>query len=390
MIGFLKNIFYHWPLAWLGAVIYRFPSREIFTIGITGTNGKTTTAELIAYILEKAGQKVAVSSSLRHGAAAMTMPGRFFLQRFLRKAVNDGCQTAVIEVTSQGIAQHRHRFINWGAAVFTNLSLEHIEAHGSFERYREAKIKFIGYAAGQRAKIFINKEDRNSRYFIGAVANPTLYGKSDLPSQLLGDFNKYNVAAAVAVARELGINEEIIKKAVAAFPGVPGRMEFVHSPTGEKPFAVVIDYAVTPDALENIYKTLKSYQLQPKKLICVFGACGGGRDRWKRPELGKIAARYGDEIILTNEDPYDEPAEKIIDQIAGGIYSDHSDAFGYSGRVYKIPDRRKAIEKAISLAQSGDVVIITGKGSERFIHLANGEKIPWSDKETALAIINKV
>jgi len=373
---------YHFFLAWLGAVVYRFPSREIFVIGVTGTNGKTTTVELLAYILEKAGQKVAVSSSLRHGAAAMTMPGRFFLQRFLRQAVANGCQTAIVEVTSQGVLQNRHRFINWGAAVFTNLSAEHIEAHGSFEKYLETKLKFIGYAAKQGAKIFINKDDRNARYVIEAAPDPILYGKSELPSQLLGDFNKYNVGAAKAVAEALGINEEIIKKAVAEFSGVPGRMEFIQ----KEPFAVVIDYAVTPDALRNVYQTLrrnpKSHPpaggLNPK-LICVFGACGGGRDRWKRPELGKIAAQYCDQIILTNEDPYDEQPEQIIEEIASGC-----------SQVLKIIDRREAIEKAINLAKPGDTVIITGKGSEKWIHLANGEKILWSDKETVLAIINKV
>ena len=373
-----KNNFYHFPLAFLAAVVYRQPSRRIFTIGVTGTNGKTTTVELIAFILEKAGQKVAVSSSLRHGAAAMTMPGRFFLQRFLRRALADGCQTAIIEVTSQGALQHRHRFIQWGAAVFTNLSAEHIEAHGSFENYREAKLKFIGYAAQQGAQIFINEDDRNTRYFIEAVPNPVLYGKSDLPSQLLGDFNKYNVGAAVAVAKGLGIDEEIIKKAVAEFPGVPGRMEFIQ----KKPFTVVVDYAVTPDALRQIYQTLRaiSHPELPTRLICVFGSCGGGRDRWKRPAMGKIASELCDQIILTNEDPYDEPAEQILDEIGSGI----------NRKYEKILDRREAIRKAIGLAQPRDTVVITGKGSERFIHIANGEKIPGSDKETVLAIINKV
>ena len=374
---------YHYLLAWLGDLIYRRPSRKIFVLGVTGTKGKTTVLELIAFILERAGKKTAVSSSLRYLHSAMTMPGRFFLQRFLRQAVKNSCDYALIEVTSEGVRQHRHRFINWDGAMFLNLAPEHIEAHGSFEKYRKAKLDFFRHHSGKIKTFFINKDDSNARYFIDAARDGqvVLYGKSDLPSQLPGEFNQYNISAAAAFARSQGIDEEVIKKAVAEFPGVPGRMEFIQ----RQPFAVVIDYAHTPDSLREVYRTLRSKSANPEsamrdpKLICVLGAAGGGRDKWKRPEMGKIASQYCDAVVLTNEDSYDETPEEIIFQIENGL-ANHKNYF-------KIIDRREAIKKAIGLARPGDMVVVTGKGNESWIHLKKGKKIPWSDRGVVLELL---
>src|SRR3989344_763248 len=227
LLNYLKNNIYHLALAFLSAYIFRFPSREIFVVGITGTKGKSTVLELIGFILEKAGKKVAISSSIRNGESSMTMPGRFFLQKFLRRAVNNNCDYALIEVTSQGVLQNRHRFINWRAGIFTNLSPEHIEAHGNFERYRKAKLAFFRYLIKHNQKLFfINNDDKNANYFINELKEGEiiLYGKSDLPSKLIGEFNKYNIGAAVAFARSQKIDEDIITKAVAEFSGVPGGM----------------------------------------------------------------------------------------------------------------------------------------------------------------------
>ena len=376
---------YHTVLAFVGACIYKFPASRVFVIGVTGTKGKSTTIELINAILEAAGKKTAILSSVRVKISDQsksnpfdnTMPGRFFIQQFLSEAVGADCQYAIIEVTSQGVAFNRHLFIYWRAGIFINLSAEHIEAHGSFEEYRQQKLKFFRYTRSLGGRIFVNKDDRNSRYFKEAAGEEViLYSKSELPSQLAGDFNKYNIGAAAAVGQWLGINEKIIQKAIAEFPGVPGRMEFIQ----KKPFVVVVDYAHTPDSLRKVYETLRaiSHPEIPTKLICVLGSAGGGRDRWKRPEMGRIASEMCDQIILTNEDPYDEHPEEIIEQIASGIHSGH---------IHKILDRREAIKKAISLAQSRDTVVITGKGSERWIHLANGQRLPWSDKETIEAVI---
>ena len=370
--------FYHFLWALGGAVFYGFPSRKIFVLGVTGTKGKTTTLELINAILETAGKKTALLSSIRikigvesrKNLLGNSMPGRAFIQKFLRQAVRSGCQYALIEVTSQGVLQYRHRFIKWDAALFTNLKPEHLEAHGGFENYREAKLKFFRYVKNKL--FFINQDDENARYFEAAAKNGKIikYSSYNLESNLFNDFNKKNLAAAVAFAKSQDISEEIIKKALANFSGVPGRLEIVQ----EKPFKVIIDYAHTPDSLEKVYQTLENWKLkiENSRMICVLGSAGGGRDKWKRPKMGEIAAKYCQEIILTNEDPYDENPQEILNQIEAGM----------NGKNFsEILDRREAIEKALFLAKNGDTVIITGKGCEPYLHLARGQKIPWDERK---------
>jgi UDP-N-acetylmuramoyl-L-alanyl-D-glutamate--2,6-diaminopimelate ligase len=373
---------YHFILAFLGALIYAFPSKKITLIGVTGTNGKTTTTEMIAEIFEKAGKKIALLNSIRFkigekeeiNKLRMTMPGRFFIQRFLKKAKKEGCEYAIIEVTSEGIKQHRHRFLDFKVAVFTNLAPEHIEAHGSFEKYREAKLKL--FEATKEIHV-INIEDKNADYFLKIpVKKKITFGlktgdfnlkNTDIKIQIPGEFNLYNALAAFSVAKTLGIKEEIIKEALKEFKGVPGRMEEVIS----KPFKVIVDYAFTPNALEKVYQTLAS-KLGNKnsQLICILGAAGGGRDKWKRPVLGELAAKYCNEVIVTNEDPYDEDPWQIIEEVAKGT----------NGKARKILDRREAIKEALKLTKEGDIVIITGKGAEPSI-VEKGKKIPWDDRK---------
>jgi len=390
---------YHLIWAWLGVLLYSFPSRRIFVIGVTGTKGKSTVVELIGHILKTAGRKTALISSLGIEIAGVrenkpldnTMPGRFYLQRLLRRAVAAGCQYAVVEVTSEGVVMNRHRFIDWRAAVFLNLHPEHIEAHKGFEKYREAKLAFFRYAnrpiriRSSQGVNFINEDDENADFFVEAAGGGRVvfFRKSELASRLVGKFNKYNLGAAVAVAENLGVDEETIRKAVIDFPGVPGRMEFVQ----KKPFAVVVDYAHTPVSLEEVYQALRG-SAGGRKLICVFGSCGGGRDQWKRPVLGKIAAQYCDKIILTNEDPFDEPPIAILDQIERGLLENQKSEIK-NQNYWKIVDRKKAIEQAIGLARPGDAVVITGKGSEEYIRVAGGQKIAWGDQQTILDILRK-
>ncbi len=408
---FLKGI-YHFLLAWLGSVVYRYPSRELFALGVTGTKGKSTTLELINVILEAAGKTTALLSSVRvkvgpeseKNQTDTTMPGRFFIQRFLRQAVNAGCEIALVEVTSQGVSQHRHRNIAWDAAVFLNLHPEHIEAHGSFEAYRAAKVQFFRDAArSPKANkfFFVNSADPAADFFTRAAtagkvvpwsAEKFLKVELGANPHALGpwfeaQFNLEDAAAASAVAREIGVPWDTAKAALANFRGVPGRFEWVQA----EPFGVVVDYAHTPDSLEAIYRTLKEYLVKRQakgtaetaslndKLICVLGSCGGGRDKWKRKEFGKIAAKYCGRIILTNEDPYDENPEKILEQIADGISRD-ANVHGEE-HCMKILDRREAIKKAISLAKPGDIVVTTGKGSESWMHLRKGAKIPWNERQ---------
>lgn len=371
---------YHqfWPL--LGAVIYGFPTKKIKTIGITGTNGKTTVVHLATEILEKAGYKVASVSSLRFkigekewkNELKMTMPGRMKIQRFLRQAVNAGCQYVVMEVTSEGIKQYRHKYIDFDVAVFTNLTPEHIESHGGFENYKKAKGELFKVA---RACV-VNLDDKNAEYFSN-LCRGKKYGYSvrsgdiDIKTPLPGEFNLYNALAAAYVGLSQGVDMQIIKNALENTKGVSGRMEVVV----KEPFTVIVDYAHTPDALEKVYKTIKEgYKLKAKsyKLICVLGAAGGGRDKWKRPEMGRIAARYCDEVILTNEDPYEEDPGYILDQIESGLSGIHN--------YYRILDRKEAIKKALQDARHGDTVIITGKGAEPWM-MTKGGKIPWDDRE---------
>ena len=424
--SFLLN-WYHFSLAFLGAVFYRFPSKKMMVIGVTGTNGKTTVVDLVTRILEEAGYKVASLSSIKFrmdekewpNTLKMTMPGRFKLQKFLRQAVNSGCQYAVLEVTSEGIKQHRHRFIDFDVAVFTNLTPEHIEAHGSFEKYRQAKGRLFQATKGVH---IINLDDENREYFLKFPANqkwgyslkksqklledhrlvsgtiiserqPLIFSvdQVEFKLNLLGKFNISNALAAICVGLSQKVDLEISKLALEKIEVIPGRMEEVIS----QPFKVFVDYAFTPNALEKVYQTLiANYKLPINKLICVLGAAGGGRDKWKRPVLGEIAGKYCQEIIVTNEDPYDENPLEIINQVASGAENISLNQFTGASQpepaVLKILDRREAIRKALNLAQAKDIVIITGKGCEPWISVAGGKRIPWDDREVVREEFNKL
>jgi len=403
--------YYHLTLAFLGAVIYGFPSKKLIIVGVTGTNGKTTVVEMITYILEEAGFKTALSSSIRFKIGSeewpntlkMTMPGRLKIQKFLRQAVNAGCKYAVLEVTSEGIKQYRHKFIDFDAAVFTNITPEHIERHGGFEAYKKAKGKLfqsLGEGSKKKTTCIVNLDDPNADYFLqfpakekfgyrikdeyfksfqGRIVEAKNYNlmnnglkftveEKEINLNLLGKFNIYNSLAAISFGLSQGIDIETCKRGLEKVQGIPGRMEIVN----KEPFSVVVDYAHTPAALENVYKTLND-----SRLICVLGAAGGGRDKWKRPELGQIAANYCQKIILTDEDPYDEDPKQILSEIKNGI----SIANFEEADLYEILDRKEAIEKAMQLAGAGDTVVITGKGSEPWMCVANGKKIPWDDRK---------
>ena len=375
MIKRLKNI-YHYLLAYFSNALYGNPSKDLYVVGVTGTKGKSMTTELIATALNACGKKTVIISSVHvvigdretKNTTGNTMLGRGRMQKVLKSALREGCEAAVIEVSSQGIVQHRHEFIEWDAAVFTNLHPEHIESHGGFEKYREAKTDFFRYVASSPKEgktFFINKEDENSGYFEDAAGrNDKVFFK--------GAFLKANYAAAMAVAENIGCDPKVAEKALIDFKGLPGRVETVIS----EPFKVVVDYAHTPGSLEEVYKWAAlplKIGGNDKRLICVLGSAGGGRDVWKRPKMGEVAARYCDEIIVTNEDPYDEDPIAIMEEVAKGAEQ--------SGKeVIRIVDRQEAIDKAVSSASEGDAVIITGKGSEPYMHLAKGKKLAWSDR----------
>ncbi len=406
---------YHASLAWSGAVMYGFPSRSMKVIGVTGTKGKSTTVFLISKLLEGSGESVAAIGSLGFkikdkewpNNLKMTMPGRFKLQKFLSQAKKAGCKYIVLEVTSEGIKQKRHLGIRFDCAVFTNLHKEHLESHGSFENYYKAKQELFEKTDNVHV---LNADDENLKLFSGFHAKRKIFygigvlgvGHRPLVGNSVGDmrpenvelgegrssfevygtkfdinfggrFNVYNCLAALAVGAMYNIDLPAARPILEKIESIKGRMEFVR----KEPFAVVVDYAHTPDSLKEVYKTLKPAN---KRLICVLGAAGGGRDKWKRPEFGKIASMYCDRIILTDEDPFDENPAKIIQDIRSGIPKEKALA------VKEILDRREAIKVAINMAQEGDVVVITGKGSETSMAVAGGRKIPWSDRDIVLGL----
>lgn len=384
---------YHWGLSNLGAARYRWPSRSMKIIGVTGTHGKSTTVLMISKIFEEAGYRVAAIGSLGmkiadkewENTVKMTMPGRMKLQHFLAEAKAADCQFVILEVTSEGLAQMRHIGIQFDCAVFTNIGKEHIESHGSFEKYIEAKQKLF-----RRTKniIVLNGDDPYvERFSKFDAAKKLKYGweRGDMVAlevkpqlQVPGRFNIYNALAALTVAKAYGLDIMRAKDVLEKIAVVPGRMEFAQ----KEPFAVVVDYAHTPDSLEAVYKELKSWT--HGRLICVLGATGGGRDKWKRPVYGEIASKYCDEIILTNEDPYDEDPLDVINQVEAGITEAKKPITNI------ILDRRAAIEAGIRHAQPGDSVIITGKGSEILMAMANDMKIPWSDRDIAQEILGQL
>jgi len=391
---------YHKALAYTGALAYGMPSRKLTIIGVTGTKGKSTVVHLTAKLLEAGGHKVAALGSLGFkigdetwpNELKMTMPGRWKLQHFLRRALKAGVTHVVMEVPSEGIAQGRHLGVRFDGAVFTGLHREHLEAHGSYEKYRAAKEVLFRVTPNIHV---INADDDESqrfgsyraakRIFYGIGAGEmraadlqvtahgstfSLYGR-EFHIKLGGRFDVYNALAALSVAAMYGVDLPTAKPVIESVEFIPGRLEWIQS----EPFGVVVDYAHTPDSLRAVYETLKP---ESERLICILGAAGGGRDSWKRKEFGEIAEELCNKIILTNEDPYDENPEKILDDIKEGI-SETGKA-----KVETILDRGEAIKAALTEAKNGDIVVITGKGSETSIAVAGGKKIPWSDKQTVI------
>lgn len=390
---------YHLTLSYSGAWLYGFPSRKLIVIGVTGTKGKSSTTEMIRAILEAEGLKVAALGTIRFSIAGkeepnlfkMTMPGRFFVQSFLARAVSAGCTHAVIEMTSEGARQHRHRAIEMDALVFTNLSPEHIERHGSFEKYAQAKLSLAEHLMRSRKRpriIVANAEDAYGERFLafpaevkrsfaleGAAiesqsADGTVFSykgmRYELP--LPGLFNVANALAAIEVTGALGVMPAQAHDGLSTLMRIPGRAERVR--LGQA-FEVVVDYAHTPDSLRAIYE---AFPPKSGKRICVLGNTGGGRDTWKRPVMGKIADEYCDEIILTDEDSYDEKLEDILAAMQEGITV-------HAPRT--IANRREAIREALRGARDGDVVLITGKGTDPYIMGPRGTKVPWSDRAVA-------
>ncbi len=406
-------LFYHRMLAVLSDWIYNSPSHKMIVIGVTGTNGKTTVCHMIRDILEVGGSRVGMTTSIDfqdgkrvwENNTKQGMPGRFQLRKLLSQMVKNKCDYAIIETTSEGIKQFRHYKIDYNIAVFTNLTSDHIESHGSWEAYRQAKEElFKIVSARDDGASIINLDDPSAEYFLQYRAkkiygygldlermenskitdaifaeNITLYPEGSVfrvsdrlySLALPGKHNIYNALASLCVGRAQSVPDELIQKALARFNGLPGRLEEIPSHKG---FRIFVDYAHTEDALEKVYETLQ--RMPHKRMIAVLGATGGGRDKKKRPELGRLAAQYCDLVFVTNEDPYDEDPQEIINQVFAGVI--------VVGKIenkncWRILDRGEAIRTAIQNARKGDIVIITGKGCERVMATRRGF-VPWDDR----------
>jgi UDP-N-acetylmuramoyl-L-alanyl-D-glutamate--2,6-diaminopimelate ligase len=402
--------YYHYLLAIIGNTMYGFPSRKIHVIGITGTKGKSSTTEFVNAILEAKGYKTAVLSTItfkigndvRPNKFKMTMPGRFFVQKFLYDAVQSGCEYAIIEMTSEGARFYRHKGIAIDTLIFTNLSPEHIESHGSFNNYLNAKLrlaKAVAKSSKSVRRIIANRDNQYGAHFmiydvdhnvpyslkeleiIKQDENESVvsYNGTSITIPLSGTFNIYNALASIKYAETQEIDLETIKRGIESLKQIRGRVEKV-TVGNEQNFTVVVDYAHTDDSLKKLYETFKQGAVRDGgKMIAVLGGTGGGRDTWKRRVMGAIADEYCEEIILTNEDPYDEDPEKIVAEIKEGI-TKHS--------VKVIMDRREAIRDAIHSAKKYDVVLITGKGTDPYIMGPNGTKEVWDDATVAREELN--
>lgn len=388
---------YHRLLANLGAFLYGYPSIKMVVIGVTGTKGKSTTSYFIAKILEEAGYKAGLTSTALFkigekewlNKTKMTMLGRFALQKLLKNMVEAGCKYVVVETSSEGILQSRHIGIDYDVAVFTNLTPEHLESHGGFENYKKAKGElFKQLSKSVRKKIngkevekiiVANGDNEHSKYFLSFNADKKIkFGFQELgfKMNILGKMNVYNALAALSVAKVLGIDLKIAKKALQNIKNVPGRMEFIEE--GQN-FKVVVDYAHEIESFKQLYETIE--KIPHKKIIHVFGATGGGRDKSRRPKMGEIAEKNADILIITTDDPYDEDPAKISDNVIEGVRD--------KKKVLNIVDRKEAISRAIEIAEKNDIILITGKGSEQAMVVKGGKKIPWDDREIVRKFLRK-
>jgi UDP-N-acetylmuramoyl-L-alanyl-D-glutamate--2,6-diaminopimelate ligase len=390
-------------LAWLAADYFGHPSRQMQVIGITGTNGKTTTAYLVNAIMEAAGIRCGLMGTVTYRIgdtafeATRTTPEAPEVQGFMRQMVDAGCGACVMEVSSHALALHRVDGIAFAAAVFSNLTRDHLDFHGDMETYFGAKRRlFELLPAG--APALINLDDPRGVALVDVARTPVTYaitrpadvtpgplsyaltglqfeirtpqGTVNVQSRLVGRPNVYNILAAVGVTAALGVPLEAIERGLAALPGVPGRFEVVSTP--EDDVTVVVDYAHTDDALRNLLETARA--MATHRVITVFGA-GGDRDRTKRPLMGMVAARLSDVVVITSDNPRSEDPSRIIEEVKRGAEPETRRS---NAEVLSIVDRAEAIARAVRVASSGDVVLIAGKGHEKYQEI-NGRTQPFDD-----------
>lgn len=390
----IKNI-YHLIQAILANIIFFFPGRGMQIIGVTGTDGKTTTASLLYHILTEAGYKTAIISTVSaiiNGKTYdtgfhVTTPTSFAVQSYIRKAKLAGVKYLILESTSIGLHQNRVFGVPFTIGILTNITNEHIDYHKTYDKYVKAKARLFQSSKvailniDDKSYSLITKYLKNKKIITYGLDENTDYNPSKFPfeTKMIGTFNIYNSLAAIAAAKELGIKDEVIRKNLKSFRPPTGREEIVY----DKDFKVIIDFAHTPGSFEAILPEIKKLKTNNKsRIIHIFG-CAGLRDHYKRPAMGKISSRFCDIIILTSEDPRTEDIYQIDNEIAQGILPNFP-----KNNLYKIPDRQSAINKAISLAEKGDIVITTGKAHESSMNYGQGE-IPWNEHNAVKTALNE-
>ena len=452
----------HKARAFLAAVVYRFPGKKLRVIGVAGTKGKTTTVNMIAKILEENGNKVAMLSTANFqigdrkwlNDVKLTTTSPFYFQKFLKKAVKEKCNYAVVEISSHGLVQYRHWGVSYKTVALTNMMSDHLDYHKTYANYKNSHNALI---TRDLENFIINYDDDDLKSFLDKhtsspsqegsyerISKPYVFSlkgyqeikdvnlvkaesiilnergseftiffsprrslsaedcdeqvrdslqssaerlqrggilgdkKENIKLPLIGEFNIYNSLAAASVGLAEKIDLNIIKKAFESMRNIPGRLEKIDE---GQDFEVIVDYAHSPDSLKSVYKTVKPYI--KNKLIVVLGGTGD-RDKTYRAKGGALADEYADIVIITNEDPYSEDPEKIIDQVMSGI---KNKTLGEN--LFRISDRKEAIKKAIILAKNGDLVLITGKGAEQFM-ICGEQKIPWDDRKIAREAIRNL
>ena len=408
---------YHYLRAVFAAARYGWPSRKMAVIGVTGTKGKTSTANIIWSCLNSARLKTGLigTANIRIGNQEslnkyhMTMPGRLILQGLLGQMVKAGCKYCVVETTSEGIKQWRHKGIDYDTAVFTNLTPEHLQAHGNFESYKKTKGKLFASLAkskrkiigGQKIKklIVVNNDSSHKDYFLNFEADKKItfgfgegadYTAENIKADtigvsfsvrgesyrlgIMGIFNVYNAMPAVIVGYEAGLSAEAIRKGLADLKLIPGRVELMDEGQG---FTVIVDYAHEKESMKVLLEMALAMKPTSAKIIVLLGAEGGGRDKAKRPIMGQLAAQMADIVIVSNVDPYDDEPQQILEDIAAA-----AEKFGKARgqNLFVIEDRRRGIIRALELARPGDIVLITGKGAEQSM-IIKGHRIGWDDRE---------
>ncbi len=414
-----KELFlvYHYFTAIFATLYYRFPAKKMIIIGITGTKGKTSTANFIWTCLTAGGYKTGIISTanIRIGEKEylnkyhMTMPGRFVIQKLMDEMVRSGCKFCIIETTSEGLKQYRHVGVYYDIAVFTNLSPEHLPSHsGSFEKYKIAKGKMFKALSSHKKTIngkeikkiiIVNNDDECANYFLKfkaynkitfAVKNKADYIANNIKEtsdgvtfsikkavfevSILGKFNVYNVLPAVIICHIFGISDKLIAEGLVKLKTIPGRMEKIEE---GKNFTVLVDYAHEGKSMNAAVSTARNLVNNQGKVIVILGAEGGGRDKKKRSTMGKIVGELTDIVIVSTVDPYDDDPKEISEDIALSVEQTGKNR---GKDLFVISDRREAIKKAILLAEKDDVVIITGKGSEQSMHLYK-KVVEWDDRK---------